>query len=61
MRYDNPGDPVYAPNTAGGPAADPDLWHGDTYQVSGEIIRSAYTRTPRTTTSASRARCGRTC
>jgi catalase len=43
MRYDNPGDPVYAPNTAGGPAADPQLWRGDTYQVSGEIIRSAYT------------------
>ena len=43
MRYDNPADPVYAPNTAGGPAADPQLWHGDTYQVSGEIIRTAYT------------------
>jgi catalase len=43
MRYDNPGDPVYAPNTVGGPAADPELWHGDTYQVTGEIIRSAYT------------------
>ncbi|HXS65305.1 MAG TPA: catalase [Streptosporangiaceae bacterium] len=43
MRYDNPGDPVYAPNSFGGPAADPQLWHGDTYQVSGEIIRSAYT------------------
>ena len=43
MRYDNPGDPVYAPNTAGGPAADPQLWHGDTYHVSGEIIRTAYT------------------
>ncbi|HEX9624717.1 MAG TPA: catalase [Streptosporangiaceae bacterium] len=44
MRYDNPGDPVYAPNTAGGPAADPQLWHGDTYHVTGEIIRSAYAR-----------------
>jgi catalase len=43
MRYENPGDPVYAPNTVGGPAADPQRWHGDTYQVSGEIIRSAYT------------------
>jgi catalase len=43
MRYDNPGDPVYAPNTAGGPAADPDLWNGDSYHVAGEIIRSAYT------------------
>jgi catalase len=44
MRYDNPADPVYAPSTAGGPAADPHLWQGDTYQVSGEIIRSACAR-----------------
>jgi catalase len=43
MRYENPGDPVYAPNTAGGPAADPGLWQGDSYQIAGEIIRSAYT------------------
>jgi catalase len=43
MRYENPGDPVYAPNTAGGPAADPELWKDDSYQVGGEIIRSAYT------------------
>jgi catalase len=43
MRYANPGDPVYAPNSAGGPAADPDLWRGDTYQVAGEMMRSAYT------------------
>ncbi len=43
MRYDNPGDPVYAPNSFGGPAADPQLWHGDSYQVTGEILRSAYT------------------
>jgi catalase len=42
MRYDNPGDPVYAPNTVGGPAADPELWKGDSYHVAGEIIRSAY-------------------
>jgi len=43
MRYDNPPDPVYAPNSAGGPAADPELWRGDSYQVAGEILRSAYT------------------
>ncbi len=42
MRYENYGDPVYAPNTAGGPAADPELWKGDSYEVAGEIIRSAY-------------------
>ena len=39
----NPGDPVYAPNTAGGPVADPSLYEGENYQVSGEIVRSAYT------------------
>jgi len=43
MRYENPGDPVYAPNSAGGPAADPDLFKDDTYEVTGEIARSAYT------------------
>jgi catalase len=43
MRYSNPGDPVYAPNSAGGPVADPELWTGESYQVAGEIIRSAYT------------------
>jgi catalase len=42
MRYDNPGDPVYAPNSMGGAAADPDLWKGESYQLAGEIVRSAY-------------------
>jgi catalase len=42
MTYLNPGDPVYAPNTMGGPVADPDLWRGESYAVAGEIIRSAY-------------------
>lgn len=28
MRYDNPADPVYAPNSHGGPVADPDLYRG---------------------------------
>jgi len=43
MRYENPGDPVYAPNTAGGPAAD-DARYGDdaTWDVSGEMVRTAY-------------------
>jgi len=43
MRYSNPGDPVYAPNSFGGPAADPELWKGDSHHVAREIIRSAYT------------------
>ncbi|HVV30059.1 MAG TPA: catalase [Mycobacteriales bacterium] len=43
MRYDNPGDPVYAPNSYGGPAADPQLaselhWTMD----DTEMVRSAY-------------------
>jgi len=42
MRYKNPGDPVYAPNSFEGPVADPALWEGDTYYVAGDIIRSAY-------------------
>jgi catalase len=43
MRYSNPSDPVYAPNSVGGPAANPEPWKGEEYQVAGEIIRSAYT------------------
>jgi catalase len=42
MRYSNPADPVYAPNSFGGPAADPafELPH---WQVeAGEIVREAY-------------------
>ncbi len=44
MRYANPGDPVYAPNSFGGPVSDPQLWQGDSYLVSGEIMRTAHTR-----------------
>jgi catalase len=44
MRYRNPADPVYAPNSVGGPSAGTGLWDGDSYQVAGEIMRSAYTR-----------------
>ena len=43
MRYQNPGDPVYAPNSVGGPVADGSLFEGESYQVSGDIIRNAYT------------------
>ncbi|MGI5165971.1 catalase [Spirillospora sp. CA-253888] len=42
MTFRNPADPVYAPNTVGGPAADPSLWTGEHYGVAGEIVRSAY-------------------
>jgi catalase len=42
MRYENYGDPVYAPNTAGGPQADPSLYEAETYHVTGDIVRSAY-------------------
>jgi catalase len=42
MRYDNPGDPVYAPNSVGGPAADPGSFGLDpSWGVTGEIVRSA--------------------
>lgn len=42
MRYANMPDPVYAPNSVNGPAALSDLYADDTYQVTGEIMRSAY-------------------
>jgi catalase len=43
MAYINGGDPVYAPNSYGGPAADPSV-ELPTWQVeAGEIIRNAYT------------------
>jgi catalase len=44
MRYENPGDPVYAPNSFGGPAAAPEVFGPDpSWHVTGEILRSAYT------------------
>jgi catalase len=43
MRYANPADPTYAPNSFGGPVADPTVWRGEEYQVSGEIMRTAHT------------------
>lgn len=44
MRYQNPGDPTYAPNTYGGAAADPDVAAETTatYGIDDEVIRSAY-------------------
>ncbi|MEV0163014.1 catalase [Nonomuraea fuscirosea] len=44
MTFTNPQDPVYAPNSAGGPTADPSLFEGERYHVTGEIVRSAYRR-----------------
>jgi catalase len=43
MRYQNPGDPVYAPNSSGGPEADPERY-GEAHhqQVSGQLTRSPH-------------------
>jgi catalase len=42
MRYEhNGGAPVYAPNSYGGPAADPARYVEPTWDVTGEIVRSA--------------------
>jgi catalase len=44
MRYRHSGDqPVYAPNSFGGPAADPVRFPDPSWDVSGEIVRTAYT------------------
>ncbi|MFI6389042.1 catalase [Nonomuraea sp. NPDC050547] len=43
MTFRNQQDPVYAPNSVNGPAADPAPYAGSDYKVAGEIIRSAYT------------------
>ncbi|HWE91358.1 MAG TPA: catalase [Pseudonocardiaceae bacterium] len=44
MRYSTTHDPVYAPNTAGGPSADAVVGADDTatYGIEQEIVRSAY-------------------
>jgi catalase len=44
MRYRNPSDPVYAPNSYGGPHADPALAGevADAYGATGEVLRAAY-------------------
>lgn len=44
MRIENVSDPVYAPNTKGGPHADPSRYPNDaTWSADGEFVRDAYT------------------
>ncbi len=44
MRIDNVTDPVYAPNSKGGPAADAERWpQDDVWQSKGAFVRAAYT------------------
>jgi catalase len=44
MRLVNASDPVYAPNSYGGPAADPTLTdRAGTWYADGEMVRAAYT------------------
>jgi catalase len=43
MRYSNPADPVYAPNSFGGPVAD-NAFAEPAWAVDGEIMRAAYTK-----------------
>lgn len=44
MRVQSVSDPVYAPNTYGGPAADPDSYPDmGTWETSGEMVHAAYT------------------
>jgi catalase len=42
MNFAPGGDPVYAPNSYGGPQADPAHFSDPAYQLTGEIVRSAY-------------------
>ncbi|WP_245928597.1 catalase [Murinocardiopsis flavida] len=42
MNFEAKSDPVYAPNTAGGPVAQPERYDGAGYHVSGDIVRSDY-------------------
>ncbi|MGH7642615.1 MAG: catalase [Candidatus Dormibacteria bacterium] len=44
MRYSNPPDPVYAPNSYGGPQADPGAAETGWYAAGGELVRAAYTK-----------------
>ena len=47
MRINNVTDPVYAPNSYGGPEADPALTDdGGTWYSDGEMVRTAYTLRP---------------
>jgi catalase len=45
MRVQNVSDPVYAPNSKGGPKADPERYPEQViWNASGEFIRAAYTK-----------------
>jgi catalase len=47
MRIHNVSDPVYAPNSYGGPAAQPERTDdGGTWHPDGEMVRTAYTLRP---------------
>ena len=47
MRMHNVSDPVYAPNSKGGPHADPERYPEDTtWAADGEFVRAAYTLRP---------------
>jgi len=44
MRVENVSDPVYAPNSKGGPKADPERFpYAEKWEASGEFIQAAYT------------------
>src|ERR1700688_1977767 len=42
MRVQNVSDPVYAPNSKGGPSANPQKYKPPTWYADGDIMRSAY-------------------
>ena len=45
MRVENVSDPVYAPNSKGGPKADPVRYPPvEVWQASGEFVHAAYTK-----------------
>jgi catalase len=45
MRVENVSDPVYAPNSKAGPAADPERFpYVEKWAASGEFVHAAYTR-----------------
>ncbi|MBE1548922.1 catalase [Mycobacterium sp. OAS707] len=46
MRVENASDPVYAPNSYGGPQADPQLTAEALWYADGEMVRTAYTLRP---------------
>lgn len=46
MRFVNATDPVYAPNSYGGPKADPDRAAEVRWSADGEMVRSSYTLRP---------------